>query len=100
MKPLEVEKRLLAAARACPPDDRVPVAFEQRIMAWLRSGRAHDPWASWAASLWRAAAPCLGLMVLCGAAMLVVDLSNPAESHDDDLETAVYAAVDTPAESW
>ena len=31
----ELERKLIAAARANPPSDRVPYAFEKRIMARL-----------------------------------------------------------------
>ena len=31
----ELQKKLLAAARANPPGDRVPYAFEKRVMALL-----------------------------------------------------------------
>ena len=35
----ELETKLIAAARCHPPGDRVPYAFEQRVMARLRDMR-------------------------------------------------------------
>lgn len=97
-----LQKRLLAAARLQPPSDAVPYAFEQRIMACLRAGpRARlDGWALWSSALWRAAAPCLGVMVLIsawtvgsGAIAAFEDAGYP------DLETAVFAVIDSPEDA-
>ena len=63
----ELERKLIAAARANPPSDRVPYAFEKRIMARLAARPMADDWELWARALWRAAAPCVAIMVLLGA---------------------------------
>ena len=49
----ELERKLIAAARANPPSDRVPYAFEKRIMARLAAWPVADSWALWARALWR-----------------------------------------------
>ena len=59
-----LQKKLLAAAKANPPADRVPLAFEQRILAHLAAKPAVDPAALWSRALWRATVPCLALMLV------------------------------------
>ena len=66
-----LQKKLFAAARANPPGDRVPYAFEKRIVAQLAARSPLDPWAIWAPALWRAAAPCVALALLLGGWSLV-----------------------------
>lgn len=89
----EFERKLYAAARQAPVDDRVPFAFEKRVMARLAAERAVDPAARLAALLWRAAAPCMGIaLVLCAWSCL-----SPVSVSDDfssDLEAAVVAVVE------
>src|ERR1035441_10170892 len=59
MNVTQLERKLIAAARANPPSDRVPYAFEKRIMAHLAAQPVVDDWALWARALLRAAAPCV-----------------------------------------
>ncbi len=63
----ELERKLIAAARANPPSDRVPYAFEKRILARLPARPLADGWELWGRALWRAAAPCVAIMLLLGA---------------------------------
>ena len=63
----DLQKKLVAAARANPPSDRVPFAFEKRITALLKSQPKADPLSLWARALWRAAAPCAAIMLVLGA---------------------------------
>ena len=60
----ELHKKLLAAARANPPGDRVPYAFEKRVMALLAARAAIDPLAMWVRGLWRAAVSCAVIALL------------------------------------
>ena len=60
----ELKKKLLAAARANPPGDHVPLAFEKRILANLAAKPVADLAALWARALWRAAVPCVAVTVL------------------------------------
>jgi hypothetical protein len=62
----KLERKLIAAARANPPSDAVPYAFEQSIMTRLRSVPALDAWTDWSRALWRAAAPCVAVAVVLG----------------------------------
>jgi hypothetical protein len=66
MKLDDLQKKLLAAARANPPGDTVPYAFEKRISALLKSRPVEDPLSLWARALWRAVAPCAAIMLLLG----------------------------------
>ena len=90
-----LEKKLLGAARAAKPSDRVPYAFEKRIMARLPELRKVDPGALWARALWRAAAPCLGVM-LALAAWTSLEPEPQAQAGDfsEDFDNTVLAVVD------
>ena len=58
MNIVELQRKLIAVARANPPGDRVPYAFEKRVMACLAARRALDRGAFWVRALWRGAAAC------------------------------------------
>ena len=91
----QLERKLIAAARANPPSDRVPYAFEKRIMARLAARPVVDDWALWARALWRAAAPCVAIMLLLGAWSLYASRSSaPANDLSQELEQTLLAAVD------
>ncbi len=77
MNTSELQRQLIAAARANPPGDRVPYAFEQRVMARLADRPAVDCWALWSRALWRAAAPCVAVMLLLCAWSMVAQQPNP-----------------------
>ena len=98
----ELERKLMAAARAETPSDRVPYAFEKRIMARLAASPAVDAWTLWGRALWRAAAPCVAIMVALAAwSFLLPNESVPAGDLSQALEQTLLAAVDQdqPAES-
>ena len=98
----ELERKLMAAARANPPSDRVPYAFEKRIMAHLAARPMSDGWELWGRALWRAAAPCVAIMLLLGAwSLFTPQASAPATDLSQDLEQTLLAAVDQdqPADS-
>ncbi len=90
-----LEKRLLDSARAAKPSDRVPYAFEKRIMARIPELRECDLGALWARALWRAVAPCLGVMlVLVAWTSLSPEPQVQAGDFSEDFENAVLAVVD------
>jgi hypothetical protein len=94
MNIVELQKKMLAAARANPPGDRVPYAFEKRVMALLAARAATDHLALWVRGLWRAAVSCVAIALLLGAWAFF----NPAaSSKTDDLsqnfETTLLASV-------
>jgi len=91
-----IQEKLLAAARAHPPGEQVPYAFEKRIMARLASVAAVDDWTLWGRALWRAAVSCLAIMLLSGAWTLWSAWSqDPVTDFSQDFETAVFAMADT-----
>jgi hypothetical protein len=95
----ELHNKLIAAARAHPPADTVPYAFEKRIMARLRGQSVPDGWAAWAGLLWRAAAPCLAIMVVVSGITLATGGLGAADTASGaDLENTVYAVLTEPGE--
>jgi hypothetical protein len=91
----ELHRKLIAAARTAPPDDRVPYAFEKRIMAHLAGRTALDPWGAWGRALSRAAAGCGGVVFL----LSIVSSALPAAPADtqvtlsQDVEQTLLASV-------
>jgi hypothetical protein len=81
-------------AREIPRDERVPYAFEKRIMASLGQSTAPDVLTLWTRALWRAVVPCLGIMLVAAAVSL-----TQAEDSSADIETELDNAVMTPPES-
>ena len=103
MKLGQLQQKLIAAARAHPPGDRVPYAFEKRILARLTGTSAPDHWALWAGALWRAAAPCVALTLLLGVWSFVGANNNPATDNEEfsqHFEQTMLAAVDDSEEVW
>jgi hypothetical protein len=99
-----IQHRLIATARAHPPSERVPYAFEQRIMARVRALQMPDEWTQWARALWNAAAPCVVIMILMSAWSLFTPATPPATSNPpapvdltQALERTLLAGVDQPA---
>jgi hypothetical protein len=86
------------AARSLPDDERVPYAFEKRVIAHL-SGRAiADISGMMASAMWKAARGCLAISLITGAAVGFAGTS-PAELFASDLERTVLAPVDVE-DSW
>src|SRR5437868_2848349 len=96
MKLVDLQKKLIAVARANPPSDRVPPTFEKRIMALIASQPVHDLWAAWARGLWYAAAPCVAIMLLFSAWAFVESKQNQNPTIDlaQQLDNTLLAAVD------
>lgn len=90
-----LQKKLIAAARTRPPDDRVPYAFEKRIMAHLAATPAVDQWLAWTRSLWRAAGACVAVAVAFGALSLFTPVaSDTGNDLSQDFENTLLASVD------
>lgn len=86
----------MAAARHNPPNDRVPYAFEKRVMAHLRLRIPLDDWALWARALWRAAGTCAAVALLLGAVSLLTpknNVTNPSNDLSQAFESTLLAAV-------
>ena len=95
MKLAELQKKLIAAARANAPGGHVPYAFEKRVTALLASRVALRNLDCWVRGLWRAAASCVAVALLCGAWALL----NPAATAStpdlsQNFETTLLASVD------
>jgi hypothetical protein len=91
----ELQKKLTAAARLQPPDDRVPYAFEKRIMALIAERTETARRIFWARGLWRGAVSCLALALICGAlSLLVEEASDNNGDLSQDLENTLLASAD------
>lgn len=97
----DLERRVFAVARATPPSEAVPYAFEKRIMARLSGRVAPDPWSVWNRVFWRATAPCLGLMLLAGVWSWQAE-TDPGvpEVLAAELESVVCAPLHSLEDSW
>jgi hypothetical protein len=93
----ELEKKLIATARSNPADDRVPYAFEKRIMALIGEHAAASGRILWVRGFWRAAVSCVALAAVCGAFSFFTPA--PSENSNDlsqDFENTLLASVDQP----
>jgi hypothetical protein len=64
-------------------------------MASLATRPVVDDWALWARALWRAAAPCVAIMLVLGAwSFFAPPASTSANDLSQDLEKTLLAAVD------
>jgi len=103
MKLDELQKKLLAAAKANPPADRVPLAFEKRVLANLAAQSVPDVSALWARALWRAVIPCVAVTLVL-AAFSFVPANNAEVTGDEDLsqvfEQTLLASSEQLEETW
>jgi hypothetical protein len=91
----ELQRKLIAAARANPPADTVPYAFEKRITARLDAKSEVDVIGVWAHGLSRAAVFCMATMLALAAWSYFVPAPAPApDTLSQDVQTALFAAVD------
>ena len=88
-----LHRKLMAAARAQVPSERVPLAFEKRIIALLQQRPAVDYLALWARGLWRAAVPCIAVMVLLTGWSFFAPPKAPSNDLSQELENTVLAAA-------
>jgi hypothetical protein len=92
----KLQQKLLAVARQDTVSDRVPYAFEQRVLAYLAGRVPVDLAAWWGQALWRAAAVCLFISIMLSFwSFFTVNGGGPVT-----LETAVLAAVEELSETW
>ena len=90
----QLERKLIAAARANPPSDAVPYAFEQRILARLGSAPVLDRWSDWSRALWRAAAPCVAVAIVLGVWTAFSSETNAASTDlSQALENTLFVSV-------
>jgi hypothetical protein len=93
----ELQRKLTNAARVQAPDDRVPYAFEKRIMALIAERAAASGRLLWARALWRAAVSCVVLAAVCGAISFFIPVTaDNANDLSQDFENTLLASVDQP----
>ena len=102
-----LNQKLIAAARRNAPSDHVPYAFEKRIMARLAAVPVPDSLALWARAFWRAAVPCVAVVLLLGFCAFFLPVEKPVATTvasststtelSQDFENTLLAAVDQPA---
>jgi len=96
MNLVELQKKLVAAARFHTPSDAVPYGFEKRVVARLSERPAQDIWSLWGVALWRSAAACLAISILLTVwSVLAVHDNNSAT-----LESTVFEAVEELSDTW
>ena len=90
----DLQRKLLAAAKARAPGDHVPYQFEKRIMMNL-SARPHvDLVAWWGRALWRGAVASVGVFVLLALwSAISFDQTQAADTFSEDLEQTIRASV-------
>ena len=91
----ELQRKLTSAARQQAPDERVPYAFEKRIMALIAERAAASGRVMWARGLWRAAVSCVAVAAVCGAVAFFTP--SAADNNNDlsqDFENTLLASVD------
>lgn len=98
MDNLDPCQKLIAAARAIPPDYRVPYAFEKRVMARLRGLTAQDPLLLWGQALWRAAALCAIVALFFGAGSFLIPTRSTPVPLPQAIEQALLADVNSSLE--
>jgi hypothetical protein len=100
MKMEHLQQKLIAAARNTPADERVPFAFEKRIMARLNGATVPDNWVLWSRALWRAAVPCL-MLVVFASLWSSRPMSDEAVEFSMQFEDTVLAELNQNLEnSW
>ena len=101
MNLVELQKKLVAAARLEPGSDRVPHAFERRVMARLRAAGFDDGWSLWAGALWRAALGSVAISILLSAWFLFPGHGSRTASNLTQIyDSTVLAAADQLVDNW
>jgi hypothetical protein len=92
----ELQMKLIAAARANAPDDRVPYAFEKRVTALLADRVVPDNLALWVRGLWRAALSCVAITLLLGTVAVLNPATTSTTTGDlsQNFESTLLASVD------
>lgn len=95
----KLHQELLATAKANPPGQQVPYAFEKRIMARLSAPLRVDEWALCGRWLWRAVAPCMSLMIALGVWVLATTHTEPESPNlEQAIENTLLSSDDVAGE--
>src|SRR3954469_23662475 len=84
-------EEFLSLARELPRNERTPYAFEKRIMARISQTPMGETVSEWAQLLWRAMAPCVGIMLVAAAVSMAAFSGDPTPDETPDLEATVFA---------
>lgn len=95
-----LQQKLIAAARRNAPSDRVPFAFEQRVMARLAEAGLPDGWILWSRALWRAAIPCFLIVVCSGLWSVRHRLEHPQDLSQQIEDTVLSELNQNLASIW
>ena len=95
----ELHRKLIAAARAHPPGNQVPYAFEKRILALLSAPPKVDPEALWARALWRGAGVCVAFVLLFSALTFLLPSRSASNDLSQDFEKTMLSAVDSDGDA-
>jgi hypothetical protein len=96
-----LQQKLIAAARTNPPDDHVPYAFEQRVMARLATVSRPDEWVLWTRALWYGAGVSVAVAVFISAWSLVPGgEQDVAANFSQDLEQTILGSPDDGDNAW
>lgn len=98
MNVAELRQKLIAAARCQAPDERVPYAFEKRVMALIEARAMADRWSVWSKGLWRAAASCVAIAAVAVTVSFFM-FDSPSENKDDlsqEFVNTLLASADQP----
>ena len=91
----KLQEKLIAVARRDRPADRVPYAFEKRVMALLAERAAAVRHSAWVTSLMRAAASCAMVALLFGTWTFFASSGSPASDDlSQDLQNTLLASAD------
>lgn len=91
-------QELWAAARRAPTSERVPYAFEHRVMAALRDSGVRETAGSAVAALWRAALVSVAVAVLSTGLDLAVQDPVGEADVEDTLELALLPIEEVESE--
>ncbi|HLX95982.1 MAG TPA: hypothetical protein VKU37_09575 [Verrucomicrobiae bacterium] len=99
MNPVELQKKLITAARANPPGREVPYAFEKRVMALLAARSLNGHPVLWLRGLWQAAVSCVAIALMIGAWALFSPATDNTGDLSQSFESTLLAAVDQGAQT-
>lgn len=99
MKLDNLHRKIITAARAEQPSERVPYAFEKRVMAHLANNGAVDLLGAWSVALWRAAASCVVVSVAACAFVLWFG-GHQEPDFSREFDAAVFASVGSANDVW
>jgi hypothetical protein len=95
-----LERKLIGAARKHPPSERIPYAFEQRVMARLKSSDRRDEWEWWNRAFWVGASACAAVALATSIWSFQPDDADAAGSFSHGFEQSLFAAADEVENAW